>query len=94
MDGPFTLGDTFSNIVIGKEGYGSGERSAGSGTIAGFVIKLNSKLSGRNFDFDYVIASKDKIDKAYISNIDVARLNVSGGKYKKSRNTRKRTRRQ
>ena len=87
MAGPFTLGDTFSNVVVGQY-------DGGPGTVVGIVIQLsNTNPHWRQAGHNYVIYSNGHpVRRDEIHGTKVERLNVSGGKYKKSRNTRRRNR--
>ena len=93
----YTLDENISNIVIGRNGYGYGEKSVGSGRVVGFIIRLNNPIRARGHDlqygrddppdYNYVVSSNEDININRISGTQVARM--SGGKYKKSHKTRK-----
>lgn len=87
----YTLGDNISSIVLRAAGYDRLERPVGSGRVVGFVIKLDSPIeasSSSGVDRNYVIfTSEQMINNWDIYNVLVGRM--SGGRYKKSRKTRK-----
>lgn len=81
----YTLGDNISSIVHGWQGISS-LVNIGSGRVVGFVIKLDKPIVHQP-DTKYVIFSSEEIPRSALSGIPVAQM--SGGRYKKSRKTRK-----
>lgn len=87
MENSFKVGDTVSNIIMKTV---DGNVNLKTGKVAGIVLKVDGlSFGGRSGDHNYIILTNDEIDRNRISSRIAVSVNVSGGKYKKSRKTRK-----
>ena len=97
--GPYNIGDICNNIMYYTVSSGRDDNNAGSGKVAGILIRLDNPLRyGRSSQYQYILSTNDSVSQTDISNPSgtiVTHLqleNVKGGRYKKTRKNHSRRR--